>query len=46
MLAHWVRGLPENETAANIYQDLVTASTFTSVSQNLVYGFSNLVKMV
>ncbi|CAH8357773.1 unnamed protein product [Eruca vesicaria subsp. sativa] len=30
MLAHWVRGLPENETAANIYQDLVTASTFTS----------------
>lgn len=31
MIAHWVRGLPENETAANIYQDLVTASTFTSI---------------
>ncbi|KAJ0244685.1 Uncharacterized protein HA466_0192750 [Hirschfeldia incana] len=31
MIAHWVRGLPESETAANIYQDLVTASTFTSI---------------
>ncbi|ESQ50022.1 hypothetical protein EUTSA_v10020241mg [Eutrema salsugineum] len=31
MIAHWVRGLPENETAANIYQDLVTTSTFTSI---------------
>lgn len=37
MLAHWVRGLPENETAANIYQDLVTASTFTSVKSKISF---------
>ncbi|CAH8258874.1 unnamed protein product [Arabidopsis lyrata] len=31
MVAHWVRGLPEMETAANIYQDLVITSTLTSI---------------
>ncbi|CAN8273436.1 unnamed protein product [Cochlearia groenlandica] len=31
MIAHWAKGLPEKETAANIYQDLVTTSTFTSI---------------
>ncbi|EOA30044.1 hypothetical protein CARUB_v10013149mg [Capsella rubella] len=31
MIAHWVRGLPEMETAANIYQDLVITSTLTSI---------------
>ncbi|EFH60507.1 hydrolase, alpha/beta fold family protein [Arabidopsis lyrata subsp. lyrata] len=38
MVAHWVRGLPEMETAANIYQDLVITSTLTSVV------LSNMVK--
>lgn len=42
MIAHWVRGLPEKETAANIYQDLVTTSTFTSVSDKLIYGGRSL----
>ncbi|XP_010496412.1 PREDICTED: acyltransferase-like protein At3g26840, chloroplastic isoform X3 [Camelina sativa] len=31
MIAHWVRGLPEMETAANIFQDLVITSTLTSI---------------
>ncbi|AEE73751.1 transferase [Arabidopsis thaliana] len=31
MVAHWVRGLPETETAANIFQDLVITSTLTSI---------------
>lgn len=47
MIAHWVRGLPEKETAANIYQDFVTTSTFTSVGDMLIYGrslISNVVK--
>jgi pimeloyl-ACP methyl ester carboxylesterase len=37
MVAHWVRGLPETETAANIFQDLVITSTLTSVGDKLIY---------
>lgn len=48
MVAHWARGLPEMETAANIYQDLVITSTLTSVGDKLIYGvgryFSSAVK--